>query len=238
MFYRDARIAAIDDECKEKTLNGPVQIIRGPMQLKKERHIPSKRDDCDTGKCTHSNDKRNIRIIGLIVLFIFSWSILLFYHPPGEIVDMLGVRNVYIFIFLLALIGGVSTFTSTTFYTTLIAISLGGVSSIWVALFASVGLTFGDMLFYYLGMKCKQCIKGKYSVYVSYLTKKMEQFDDRITMLLIFFYSLTPLPSDIIAIALAIVGFPFKKMIVPLLVGNFTLILILVEISKFGYSLI
>lgn len=139
---------------------------------------------------------------------------------------------------MMAMVGGVSTFTSTAFYTTLITISLGGVNPIWVAFFASIGLTLGDVLFYYLGIKCKQCIKGKYVTYVDSLTKKMERFGDRIIMLVVFFYSLTPLPSDIIAIALAMLGFPFKKMIVPLLAGNFVLIFMLVELSKLGYSLI
>ncbi|WP_445475470.1 VTT domain-containing protein [Methanococcoides methylutens] len=207
------------------------------MQEKNEKSIPSKRDD-EMGICPHHNSKRNIQILGLIVLFIISWSILLFYHPPGEIVERLGVRNVYIFVFLLAMIGGVSTFTSTTFYTALITISLGGVNSLWIALFASIGLTLGDLVFYYMGTKGRQCIKGKYADNVLRLTKWMEKIDDRITMLMIFLYSLTPLPSDVIAIALAIVGFPFRKMIVPLFVGNFTLIILLVELSKLGYSLI
>ncbi|MDI3486793.1 MAG: hypothetical protein PWQ50_2013 [Methanolobus sp.] len=66
----------------------------------------------------------------------------------------------------------------------------------------------------------------------------MEKTGDTIVMFLIFLYSLTPLPSDILAIALAIVEFPFKKMIGPLLVGNFTLIVVLVELSKLGYSLV
>jgi membrane protein YqaA with SNARE-associated domain len=208
------------------------------MQAKNGTPIPSKRDYHKIGMHLNYGVNKNILILGLIVLFIVSWSIFFFYHPPGEIVERLGVRNVYIFVFLLAIIGGVSTFTSTTFYTALIAISLGGVNSLWIALFASVGRTFGDLVFYYLGIKSKQCIKGKYAGNVFRLTKWMRQIDDRRTMLLIFFYSLTPLPSDIIVIALAIVGFPFRKMIVPLLVGNFTLIFILVEISKLGYSLI
>ncbi|SET01090.1 membrane protein YqaA, SNARE-associated domain [Methanococcoides vulcani] len=208
------------------------------MKIKNEKLIPSKTDNNEMEICPHYDGKRNIQILGLIVLFIASWSILLFYHPPGEIVERLGVRNIYIFVFLLAMIGGVSTFTSTTFYTALITISLGGVNPIWIALLASIGLTFGDLAFYYLGTKGRQCIKGKYAGNVFRLTKWMEKIDDRITMLMIFFYSLTPLPSDIIAISLAIVGFPFRKMIIPLFVGNFTLIFMLVELSKLGYSLI
>ncbi|ABE51615.1 VTT domain-containing protein [Methanococcoides burtonii] len=206
--------------------------------MKNEKLFPSKKVDHEMGVCPYNNGKRNILILSLIALFIVTWTILLFYHPPGELVERLGVRNVYLLVFMLAIIGGISAFTSTTFYTALIVISLGGVSPIGIALFASLGLTFGDLVFYYLGMKSKQCIKGRYANSVFRLTKWMEQIDDRLTMVLIFFYSLTPLPSDIIAIALAIVGFPFRKMIIPLFVGNFTLILILVEISKLGYRLI
>ncbi|AKB85234.1 VTT domain-containing protein [Methanococcoides methylutens] len=198
----------------------------------------SEMDDQDVGNCPHHDSKRNLQVISLIVLFIASWSILLFYYPPAEIVEKLGVRNVYIFVFLLAMIGGVSTFTSTTFYTALITISIGGVNSVWIALFASIGLTFGDLVFYYLGTKGRQCIKGRYEGNVLRLTNWMEKIDDRVTMLMIFLYSLTPLPSDVIAVALAIVRFPFRKMIVPLFVGNFTLIVLLVELSKLGYSLI
>ena len=208
------------------------------MQTKNETQFSPINNNDKTKVHSRTNDKKNIIIVMSIALFIILWSILLHCYPPGEIVSMMGVRNIYIFIFMMAMIGGVSTFTSTAFYTTLITISLGGVNPIWVAFFASIGLTLGDMLFYYLGLMCKQCIKGKYVTYVDILTKKMERFDDRIIMLVVFFYSLTPLPSDIIAIALAMLGFPFKKMIVPLLAGNFVLIFMLVELSKLGYSLI
>jgi membrane protein YqaA with SNARE-associated domain len=202
-----------------------------------DTQIPTENDN-EVTACPQYNIKGSMRIIWIIVLFIVSWSILVYYYSPEEIVGWFGVHNIYIFVFLLAMIGGVSTFTSTTFYTTLITIALGGVNTIWVAIFASIGLTFGDMLFYYLGTKSKQCIKGRYASYVLSLTKRIENIGDRIIMLLIFLYSLTPLPSDIIAIALAIVEFPYQKMIVPLLVGNFTLIVILVELSKYGYGLI
>ncbi|WP_242492654.1 VTT domain-containing protein [Methanolobus psychrotolerans] len=207
------------------------------MQPKKGKEVPADSQN-EVKMCPLYDGKVSTRIIWVIILFIVSWSILLYYHPPEELVDKLGVNNVYIFVFMLAMIGGVSTFTSTTFYTALITIALGGVNTILIAVFASVGLTSGDLLFYYMGTKSKNCIKSRYADYVLALTKRIENIDDRMIMLLIFLYSLTPLPSDIIAIALAIAEFSFKKMIVPLLVGNFILIIILVELSKLGYSLV
>ncbi|MBP2029112.1 membrane protein YqaA with SNARE-associated domain [Methanohalophilus levihalophilus] len=193
--------------------------------------------------CTISRDGvsdrgRNIHFLFIALFLILIWSIILFYYSPAEIVESFGVHNIYLFVFLLAMIGGVSTFTSTTFYTVLITLALGDVNPILMALFASIGLTFGDLVFYYLGSKGRQCIPGKYERTVFRLTTWMEKIDDRVTMLIIFLYSLTPLPSDIIAIALAVAGFPFRKMIFPLLAGNFTLIILLVELAKLGYSLV
>jgi membrane protein YqaA with SNARE-associated domain len=194
--------------------------------------------DDETESCPLNNENGTMRPVIFIVLFIISWSVLLYYYSPEDIVNFVGIENVYAFIFLIALVGGVSTFTSTTFYTALITISLGGVNTITVALLASIGLTIGDLLFYYLGSQSKKCIKERYESKINRFVSYMERTGDTIVMFLIFLYSLAPLPSDILAIALAIVEFPFKKMIVPLLVGNFILIVALVELSKLGYSLV
>ncbi|MEZ5335231.1 MAG: VTT domain-containing protein [Methanolobus sp.] len=187
--------------------------------------------------CPLSNENESMRPVLFIVLFIISWSILLHYYSPEDIINFIGINNIYIFIFLIALVGGVSTFTSTTFYTTLITLSIGGINTVVVALLASIGLTLGDMLFYYLGSQSKQCIKTRYENKVNSFVSYIEKTGDTVVMVMIFIYSLVPLPSDILAITLAIVEFPFKKMIVPLLLGNFTLIFSLVELSKLGYSL-
>lgn len=204
------------------------------MELNDKKGIHKEND----AFCPVYNSNESIRIIWIMVLFIILWSVLLYFYPPEVIVEMLGVHNIYLLVFLLAAIGGVSTFTSTTFYTTLITIALGGVNALWVALFASIGLTLGDMLFYYLGTRSKGCVRGRYGHYVGKLIVQFDRFGDNIVMMLIFLYSLTPLPSDILAIALAIVEFPFRKMVAPLLIGNFALIVLLIELSRLGYSLI
>jgi len=185
-----------------------------------------------------SSRHNNIIIFVLIALFIITWSIFLHYYPPKLIVATLGINNTYLAIFMLSLIGGVSTFTSTTFYTVLITIALSEVNPVWLGLIASLGLTLGDLLFYYMGRKGKQCVPGKYEAKIIKLTSKMEQINDKLIVLIIFLYSLTPLPSDILAIGLAFGGFSVKKLIPPLFVGNFVLIVLLVEFSRLGYGIL
>lgn len=193
---------------------------------------------CALTEDTVSTRRRDILILGLLIIFILAWSVFLVYYPPEDIVGYLGVHNTYLLVFLLAAIGGVSAFTSTSFYTALVTISLGGANPGYIALFASVGLTLGDIVFYQIGKKGKQCVPSNYGKYISLFLRSVEDAGDRKVVSLIFVYSLTPLPSDILAIGLALAGFPLKKMIPPLLIGNFVLILILAELAIYGYRLL
>ncbi|AEH60936.1 conserved hypothetical protein [Methanosalsum zhilinae DSM 4017] len=192
--------------------------------------------ECAISRYTSFGRKRSMQIFFIIALFVVLWSIFLHFYPPAQIVAMLGVRNVYIFVFLLAMIGGVSIFTTTLFYTSLITIAFGGVNLIWLSLFASTGLLFGDLIFYYMAKTGSQCVPQKYENIVSRLKEFMYRYSDRTIIFIIFAYSLTPLPSDAISIVLGVSAFPIRKMILPLILGKFLLILLFIEIVFLGYS--
>lgn len=182
-------------------------------------------------------DRKKSRLIFvLIALFIVSWSILLNFYTPEQIVTMLGVQNVYIFIFFLAVTVGVSVFTTTLFYTSLVAISFGGVNLVWVSLLASIGLLSGDLVFYYVSKTGSQCVPERYEGIIVRLIEWTKKYSDNKMILLIFFYSAAPLPSDAISIFLGITSFPIRKMVLPLVLGKFVNILLLLELVMLGYS--
>jgi len=106
-----------------------------------------------------------------------------------------------------------------------------------MAFFASIGLTLGDIVFYLIGAKGKQCMNPRYGKYISRFVQTVENISDKAIMMMIFVYSLAPLPSDLLAIVLAIAGFPLKKMAIPLFLGNFALIVALAELANYGYQL-
>lgn len=187
---------------------------------------------------TSKNKKQDRMIFILIFVFIVFWSILFYYSSPKEIVYEIGIENVYVLVFLLAAIGGVSVFTSTGFYVTIITLSAGGANPIYLGLFASIGLTIGDLLFYYFGSKGKKCIPNRYAWGIERVSRYMDNIKDKYIVILIFSYSLTPLPSDVMALSLAVAGFPLKKIIPPLLFGNFTLISVLSALSQIGFKLL
>ncbi len=188
-----------------------------------------------SGHCIFDR-KKNRFIFTLIALFIVLWTAVLYFYSPEQIVKMIGVHNVYIFILLLAMTGGVSIFTTTLFYTSLVAISLGGVNILLISLFASTGLLFGDIVFYYLAHTGSRCVPERYETGILSLKKWTKEYGDRKMVLIIFLYSMTPLPSDLISIFLGTVTFPIKKIILPMIFGKFILIIVFLELVKIGYG--
>ncbi len=166
--------------------------------------------------CTLTGDavstrRRDILILGMLIVFILAWSVFLIHYPPEEIVGHLGVNNTYLLVFLLAAIGGVSAFTPTSFYTALVTISLGGVEPVCIAVFASVGLTLGDIVFYVIGKKGKQCVPSKYGKHLGRSLQLVKDAGDKKVALLIFAYSLTPLPRTYWQLDLHLRDSPLRK---------------------------
>lgn len=193
------------------------------------------KQDATSGYCSFDR-KKSMPVFVLIAFFIVLWSILLNFYTPEQIVTILGVHNVYIFVFLLAIIVGVSVFTTTLFYTSLVAISFGGVNLVWVSLLASLGLLSGDLVVYYFSKTGSQCVPEKYEGIIVRLIKWTKKYSDNKIILLIFLYSLAPLPSDAISIFLGISSFPIRKMVLPLVLGKFIMIFVLLELVTLGYN--
>lgn len=63
-----------------------------------------------------------------IVLILIGWALFFHFLPVSELVDRIGIQNTYVAAFLLATIGGFSSFTGTSLYAALIALSHGGVN--------------------------------------------------------------------------------------------------------------
>lgn len=188
------------------------------------------------GRYCNFDLKKSRIIFVLLALFIVSWSILLSFYTPEQVVEILGVQNVYIFVFILSIVVGVSVFTTTLFYTSLVAISLGGVNLAWVSILASIGLFSGDLVFYYFSNTGSRCVPKKYEGIVVRLVEWTKKYSDNKIILLIFFYSIAPLPSDAISIFLGITSFPIRKMVLPLVLGKFIMIFVLLELAMLGYS--
>ena len=165
--------------------------------------------------------KKKYLSIVFILLFIVVWTLILSFISPEDMVNRIGVRNGYIFLFLLSILGGVSTISSTSFYLTLVTLAIGGLNPFILGTFVGIGVTAGDTLYYYLGRKGSEISGGSFEEkrqrFISWLKKK----PSCVVLIFTFLYcALIPLPTDIIAVALGLCGYPYQKIILPIFLGN------------------
>ncbi|MFK7779801.1 MAG: hypothetical protein QM490_01525, partial [Candidatus Gracilibacteria bacterium] len=102
-----------------------------------------------------------LSIFLLILLFIIMWSWALTFYSPEEIVAYIGINEGYFLVFLISIIGGVSTVTAISFYTTIMTLIVGGLNLFIVGVLVGIGATIGDSIFFYMGLKLKECIFKK-----------------------------------------------------------------------------
>ena len=165
--------------------------------------------------------KKNIISIIFILLFIVAWTVLLFFVSPQEIVNFLGVRNGYIFLFLLSIVGGVSTISSTSFYLTLVTLAIGGLDPFILGILVGIGVTAGDTLYYYLGRKGSEISGGSFGIKRKRFAEWVKHKPSWLVLVFTFLYcALAPLPTDLIAVMLGLCGYPYRKIILPIFLGN------------------
>ena len=176
--------------------------------------------------------QKNLLVVTGIVLFIIAWSVLLLYISPQEIVDSIGANNVLIVAFLISTLGGLSSLTSTSYYTMLVTFSAGGANPVLLGVAAGAGLTISDSLVYYLGTKGHDILTGQLAEYAEMIADWINDKHERLVQLFAFVYlGLTPMPNDLLTGSLGLAEYDFKKFFPALLLGNITLSIIIAEFA-------
>jgi hypothetical protein len=180
----------------------------------------------------HLKKLRNVKrkhwlILAGLILFVVAWSILLYFISPQELVEEIGVGQSYLAMFLIAVFGGVSTFTATSYLIALTTFSAGGLHPLLLGLIAGTGLTISDSFFFYLGTKGRKVVSGKPEDWANRFEKWMRRRPDWFAPVITYVYAgLTPLPNDVLTVGLAFAEIEYKRIIIPLWLGNMTLTVI------------
>ncbi|MES2749546.1 MAG: VTT domain-containing protein [Patescibacteria group bacterium] len=154
-------------------------------------------------------------LVGLIVSIIF-----IFFIGVDALVDSIGVQNAYLLMFLVAALGGLSTFNSVPYLAVLMVLANTGVNPIMLGLASAVGVMCGDSFSYFLGRRGGTVIPDSFQ-YVFVHIKNFALQHPRLFPGFCFFYgAFCPLSNDFVTIASGIAQISYKKVMVPLALGN------------------
>lgn len=168
--------------------------------------------------------KKKVLIFVILVTIVVTWSLLLYYYSPADIVHMIGVRNGYLVMFSVALLGGVSALSAGSYYFVLITLAIGGLNPFLLGLTAGIGAVFGDTLFFYLGRHGTASLgESRIARMIERLTHWLDKKPAWFLPVFIYLYTgFTLLPSDVLAVALGITHRTYKTVIIPLALGSVT----------------
>jgi membrane protein YqaA with SNARE-associated domain len=152
---------------------------------------------------------------GLVISIVF-----VFFIGPEALVDYIGVQNAYVLMFLVAALGGLSTFNSVPYLAVLFVLANTGVNPFWLGLVSAVGVMCGDSFSYVLGRSGGAVIPDSFQ-YVFRSIKKFAVAYPRLYPSFCFLYgALCPLSNDFVTISAGIANISYKKVMVPLALGN------------------
>ncbi len=161
------------------------------------------------------------------VLFIAIWAVALIFIPPEAIVEKIGVHNTYLVAFLLAAIGGLSTITGTSFFAAVATFANGGADTILLGLVGGLGIFLSDSVFFFLAHHGAKVLVEQESSLRQKVLGFIEKIPDWLLGIFVFAYvGFSPLPNDILMIALALAGVQYRRILLALLAGSITIVLI------------
>ncbi|MBU1682943.1 hypothetical protein KJ742_03280 [Patescibacteria group bacterium] len=179
-----------------------------------------------------SRHKRKLeRLIDIIIiLLIIGWIIFLFAVDLEKIIENIGVHNGYLLAFTSSFFGGLVTVTFASVYPTIIAFALGGLNPIILGIIAAIGLTIANMIYFYLGRKSRVVAEysSTFDKYSHRILKWINSKPNWLIPILIWIYvGLSPFPNNLLTTSSGLIDFSYKKIIIPLFLGNITLMTIL-----------
>lgn len=179
--------------------------------------------------------KKHWIFFSLIVLLLIL-VVLSVFVTPQELVNYIGVKNIYLVSFLVAVFGGLSTLTGLSFFVSVAAFASGGADPFLLGLFGGLGVFISDSIFFLAARHGVRVFKKNAKPISLWLASKMEKFSLSTILIGVYIYiGLTPLPNDILMVALAFMGMSFKRLAPVLMAGSISVVWL---VAYFGETLL
>ncbi|MEO8580948.1 MAG: VTT domain-containing protein [Patescibacteria group bacterium] len=162
--------------------------------------------------------KRSTIII--TILFFLSISFGLSFFSSDQILGYIGIQNAYLLMFVLAIIGGMSTFTGIPYHFILMSLAASGLNPLLLGMVTAFGVMLGDTTSYMLGKQSSKILPKRFEKPLNQLASWLASHPKLITPSLILYGAFSPFSNDFIVISMGLIRYPYKKLIPPLTIGN------------------
>lgn len=167
---------------------------------------------------------QNILRLGLSLLpfAIFGmWTFFIYQFSPSEIVDFFGTQNGYIATLVLSFIGGISIIIPIPYHLVLMTFAAGGMNPILLGIVATIGQASGDSTSFLLGFSGRTIVpRSLFTVVERFQKWCMSLTYWKFAAALTLYGAVSPFSNDWLLIPMGIAHYPYRKIMIPLEIGN------------------
>jgi membrane protein YqaA with SNARE-associated domain len=164
--------------------------------------------------------KLALTILALMGIFLGVLLITKAVSTNPALIELIA-RFGYLGVVFTAILAGLNTFVplpAATFTPLFIA---SGLVVPLIILSLAIGTLIADYIGYVFGHVSREMIKEKYSKTFEFIQKFQEKHQKLIWPLVFLYASFVPFPNEVVLIPLALSGIRFRKIFIPLILGNF-----------------
>ena len=169
----------------------------------------------------------------LLLLIFIGGTVFFYYSSPEKLIVYIGAENVYALMFVLALLGGLTTFSSIPYHVVLVMLASGGLNPLFLGVAAAAGVMAGDATSYFVGYSGRNVVPLA-------MQKNLQKFcsfclaHPKILPVVFFLYG--SFSNDFIVISMGLARYPFWRVMVPLGSGNFVFNISLAYLAFYAYD--
>lgn len=156
--------------------------------------------------------------------------------PSDTLMSFIGAENVYIFMYLLALVGSLSTFASVPYPLILISLASAGASPLALGLVSALGVITSDSITYFAAKSGRGLLGESMKGSVELLATRIARYPRLLTPGLILYGSVSPLSNDFAVLSLSFMNYKYYRVVLPLAVGNLIFNLGMALLGVYAYE--
>jgi membrane protein YqaA with SNARE-associated domain len=136
------------------------------------------------------------------------------------IIAYVGIERAPLLMFLLGMIGGLSTFTGIPYHLVLMGLAAGGATPWLLGIATASGVMVGDSTTYLFSRQAKKGVSGRVKRWLDSVAHVLARHPRLLTPGLILYGTISPFSNDFIVASLTLMGFSYRRIIIPLTIGN------------------
>lgn len=161
------------------------------------------------------------RVVGLLTLALtIGFAVGLALIPSASIVEYVGTDNIYLFMFLIALIGSLSTFASIPYPLILISLVSAGGSPLILGLASAMGVIISDTLMFFSVKRGKAIMSESLQASITYVGTVFTKYPALVMPGLFVYGTVSPLSNDFAVTVFSLMNYSVLRVLVPLALGN------------------